>query len=236
MGGDEVETVSSSSDDIQLIQRVHHNNGSSFSGPLNQRVGRRSAKLNFSNSSSAIDLSHHNHNKDENEQDYVEVTMDIQGDSVALHSVKTIVPGNNNDHAEDDKLALLGKGIEKKRSFGSSFVRTASIRMKQVSQELKKLTSFSKQVGPDKVYDRTKSAASHALIGLKFINKKTDGDGDGVGWFEVEKQFEILSSDDGLLHRSLFAKCIGIVEYKSMFECFVTVVPTLLIRDVVSGV
>jgi hypothetical protein len=106
--------------------------------------------------------------------------------------------------------------------------------MKQVSQELKKLTSFSKQVGVEKVYDRTKSAASHALIGLKFINKKTDGD--GVGWFEVEKQFEILSSDDGLLHRSLFAKCIGIVEYKSMFECFVTVVPTLLIRDVVSGV
>jgi hypothetical protein len=66
MGGDEVETVSSSSDDIQLIQiqRVSHNNGS-FSGPLNQRVGRKSPKkLNFSNSSSAIDLSHNN--KDEN--------------------------------------------------------------------------------------------------------------------------------------------------------------------------
>jgi respiratory burst oxidase len=97
--------------------------------------------------------------------------------------------------------------MEKKRSFGASFVRTASIRMKHVSQELKKLTSFSKQqVGPEKVYDRTKSAASHALRGLKFINKKTD-----VGWFEVEKQFDILSTHDGLLHRSLFAKCIGMV-------------------------
>ncbi|XP_045825825.1 respiratory burst oxidase homolog protein C-like [Trifolium pratense] len=222
MGGDEVEAVSSSSDDIQLIQRLPHNNNGSFSGPLNQRVGRRSAKkLNFSNSSSAIDLSHNN--KDEEEQDYVEVTMDIQGDSVALHSVKTVVPGNgnSNDHAdhEDDKLALLGKGMEKKRSFGASFVRTASIRMKQVSQELKKLTSFSnsKQVGPEKVYDRTKSAASHALIGLKFINKKTDGGGGGGGWLEVEKQFEILAGDDGLLHRSLFAKCIGMNKESEAF-------------------
>ena len=207
MGTDEVAGISTEirnhrDSDTELI--ALHNG--SFSGPLNKRVGRRSAKLNVSNSNSnsVIDLSHQEQDEEKAEQDYVEVTMDIQGDSVALHSVKT-VPGNN-DHGEDEKLVLLGKGMEKKRSFGASFVRTASIRMKHVSQELMKLTSFSKQqVGPEKVYDRTKSAASHALRGLKFINKKTD-----VGWFEVENQFDILSTHDGLLHRSLFAKCIGI--------------------------
>lgn len=214
MGTDEVAGISTEihnhrDSDVELI--ALHNG--SFSGPLNKRVGRRSAKLNVSNSSSAIDLSHQEHDEEKAGEDYVEVTMDIQGDSVALHSVKT-VPGNN-DHGggEDEKRVLLGKGMEKKRSFGASFVRTASIRMKHVSQELKKLTSFSKQqVGPEKVYDRTKSAASHALRGLKFINKKTD-----VGWFEVEKQFDILSTHDGLLHRSLFAKCIGMNKESEAF-------------------
>lgn len=206
MGTDEVEGEIHNHRDSDTELIALHNG--SFSGPLNKRVGRRSAKLNVSNSTSAIDLNHQEQDEEKAEQDYVEVTMDIQGDSVALHSVKT-VPGNN---GEDEKLVLLGKGMEKKRSFGASFVRTASIRMKHVSQELKKLTSFSKQVGPQKVYDRTKSAASHALRGLKFINNKTD-----VGWFEVEKQFDILSTHDAFLHRSLFAKCIG--QYRVFGVC-----------------
>lgn len=222
MGADEVEGVSADNhnrdSDIELIgvhtERLPHNVS------LNKR---RTSKLKLSNSSSAIDLSHcksQEQDEEEEKEDYVEVTMDIQGDSVALHSVKTVTGSGNNDDGEDEKRVLLGKGMEKKRSFGASIVRTASIRMKHVSQELKRLTSFSnsKQVGHEKVYDRTKSAASHALVGLKFINKKTDGD-DGVGWFEVEKQFEILTNltSDGLLHRSLFAKCIGMKEFKSIW-------------------
>ncbi|KAI5404805.1 respiratory burst oxidase homolog protein D [Lathyrus oleraceus] len=223
MGADEVEGVSADNhnrdSDIELIgvhtERLPHNVS------LNKR---RTSKLKVSNSSSAIDLSHGKSQEQDEEkeekEDYVEVTMDIQGDSVALHSVKTVTGSGNNDDGEDEKRVLLGKGMEKKRSFGASIVRTASIRMKHVSQELKRLTSFSnsKQVGHEKVYDRTKSAASHALVGLKFINKKTDGD-DGVGWFEVEKQFEILtnSTSDGLLHRSLFAKCIGMNKESEAF-------------------
>lgn len=220
MGADDVEGVSKDThhhhhrdSDIELIggERIPHSN---HSGPLNKRVSRRSSKINFSESTtSAIDL-----NQDEEDKDYVEITMDIQGDTIALHSVKSVTANNS----EDEKLGLLGKTMEKKRSFGSSLVRNASIRIKHVSQELKRLTSFSKQgAAPVKVYDRTKSAASYALKGLKFISKSTittDGDG-GAGWDEVEKQFEILTaSTNGLLHRSLFAKCIGIVEhYKVIF-------------------
>ncbi|KAG5067124.1 hypothetical protein AAZX31_04G185700 [Glycine max] len=163
------------------------------SGPLNKR---RSSKLNNTSSASTSAT------EEQDEGDYVEVTMDIQGDSVALHSVKTV----NNDQSEDEKLILLGKGMEKKRSFGASVVRSASIRIQQVSQELKRFASLSKQTASSRLhYDRNKSAASHALKGLKFISK-TDA---GAGWVEVERQFDALTaSTNGYLHRSLFAKCI----------------------------
>ena len=191
--------------DMELIggDRVAH------SGPLSKRVGRRSAKLNPSATDAVVGGST---SQQQDEGEYVEVTMDIQGGSVALHSVKDAA---GNDLGEDEKLVLLGKGMEKKRSFGASVVRSASIRMKQVSQELKRFTSLTKQTAPATTrahYDRTKSAASHALKGLKFITKTDAG---GAGWADVEKQFEILTaSTDGYLHRSLFGKCIGIEEYK----------------------
>ncbi|XP_057421995.1 respiratory burst oxidase homolog protein C-like [Lotus japonicus] len=191
--------------DIELIggERVSH------SPKLNKRVGRKSAKLNPLEST-PIDLSQ-TKTQEQNEEDYVEITMDIQGDSVAVHSVTPVA-------GEDEKLGLLGKRMEKKVSFGSSLVRTASIRVKQVSQELKRFASFSKQTGTGaRVHGdhRTKSAATHALKGLKFISKTGGG---GAGWSEVEKQFEILTAKtDGYLHRSLFAKCIGMNKESEAF-------------------
>ncbi|XP_061376098.1 respiratory burst oxidase homolog protein C-like isoform X2 [Gastrolobium bilobum] len=214
MGADEVGGVSEDhhhrESDIELIGGER----ATLSGPLNKRVGKRSVKLKASESNSSLDLNHSNRNKSQEQdgEDFVEVTMDIQGETVALHSVKAVA-GNN--LGEDEKLVLLGKGMEKKRSFGATVVRNASIRMKQVSQELKRFASFSKQAAPARVhYDRTKSAACHALKGLKFITK-TDG---GAGWVEVEKQFEVLTaSTDGYLHRSLFGKCIGMNKESEAF-------------------
>jgi len=174
MGTDEIEEVPA---DI-LVQRGHRNSS----------LSRRRAKSN-----SGI-------NKEE--EDLVDVTLDIQGNTVALHV--TPVTGNNN-HEEDEKLDLLGKGMEKKRSFGDSFVRTASNHLRKVSQELTRLTSFSKQVGVEKVkHARTESAASHALREFRFI---TNNDGD-AGWKTVEEKFDKLNKD-GLLPRDKFAECIG---------------------------
>ncbi|KAF7840203.1 respiratory burst oxidase-like protein C [Senna tora] len=184
--------------DIELIgvEKMVH------SGPLKKRVGSKSAKLSVSESSSSTKSQ-----DEENEGGYVEVTMDIQGDSVALHSVKPVsAAGDTIVTGEDERFGLLGKRLEKKTSFGASVVRNASNTVKHVSQELKRLASFSKAAGPVKHYDRTKSAAFHALKGLKFISK-TDC---SAGWEEVEKQFDILTANtDGYLPRSLFAKCIG---------------------------
>lgn len=167
-----------------------------LSGPLNKRPNRKSARFNLpegaTGGGSAAD-------------DYVEITLDVREDSVAVHSVKAAGGGE----VEDPELALLAKGLEKRSSFGSSVVRSASSRIRQVSQELKRLASLTSQPRrgsqPGR-FDRAKSAAAYALKGLKFISK-TDG---AAAWAGVEKRFnELTASTNGLLPRALFGECIG---------------------------
>jgi respiratory burst oxidase len=158
-----------------------------LSGPLNKRGARKSARFNVPESSS-------------NDDAYVEITLDVRDDSVAVHSVKTAGGAD----VEDPELTLLAKGLEKRSSFGSS-LRNASSRIRQVSQELKRLASFSKRQHHGR-FDRTKSVAATALKSLKFISK-TDG---GAGWNAVEKRFtDLTAKSDGLLPKALFGECIG---------------------------
>ncbi|KAK1436762.1 hypothetical protein QVD17_02544 [Tagetes erecta] len=164
-----------------------------LSGPLNKRGTRKSARFNIPDGGGSTSSGFND--------DYVEITLDVRDDSVAVHSVKTAGGAD----VEDPELALLAKGLEKRSSFGSSAVRNASSKIRQVSQELKRLTSFSKR--PVSRLDRTKSAAKHALKGLKFISKNNDG---GAAWAALEERFDELTKDtNGLLPRSLFGECIG---------------------------
>ncbi|GMJ05923.1 ROOT HAIR DEFECTIVE 2, RESPIRATORY BURST OXIDASE HOMOLOG C [Hibiscus trionum] len=153
-----------------------------LSGPLNRKVaGKKTAQFNIQYSSS---------------DGYVEITFDVRNDSVAVKSVKA---ANGGDLSEDPELTLLAKGLEKK----SNMMRTASAKIRHVGHELKRLTSFSKK--PVR-FDRTKSAAAHALVGLKFISKNECGH----GWEAVEKRFDdITASYSGTLPRSRFGECIG---------------------------
>ncbi|OMO52315.1 Cytochrome b245, heavy chain [Corchorus olitorius] len=189
-----------SAEEVNYNYHHHHHHHSDtevphsgpLSGPLNKRVGRKSARFNVPDSTTS--------SKDDG---YVEVTLDVRDDSVALHSVKA---ANGGDLPEDPELTLLAKGLEKKSTvgMGSSIKRNASAKIRQVGHELKRFTSFSKK--PAARFDRTKSAAAHALKGLKFISK-TDG---GHGWAAVEKRFDdITASNNGVLPRSRFGECIG---------------------------
>ena len=165
-----------------------------LSGPLNKRGGRKSARFNLPDSAGGSAGG-------DDDQAYVEITLDVRDDSVAVHSVKAAGGGE----IEDPELTLLAKGLEKRSSFrASAVVRNASSRIKQVSQELKRFASFSKKSNQAGRFDRNKSAAAHALKGLKFISK-TDG---GTGWAAVEKRLDDLTAG-GLLPRSLFGECIG---------------------------
>ncbi|KAK9080589.1 hypothetical protein SSX86_000347 [Deinandra increscens subsp. villosa] len=170
-----------------------------FSGPLNKRGTRKSARFNVSedresaSASSVASASVRSRDAD----DYVEITLDVGDDTVAVHSVKTAAGAD----VEDPELSLLAKGLEKR----SSVVRNASSRIRQVSEELRKLTSFARRPAVGR-YDRTKSAATHALKGLKFISK-ADGE---AAWAALEGRFdELAAGTGGLLPRALFGECIG---------------------------
>ncbi|TYJ49249.1 hypothetical protein E1A91_A01G121300v1 [Gossypium mustelinum] len=147
--------------------------------------------------------------EDDEDEGYVEITLDIRDDSVAVYSFQ----GGN----EDPELALLSlRTMENKStSLRSSLFSNTSARIKQVSQELKRVVS---RRSSNRKIDRTKSAAAHALKGLKFITSKTGACGN-IGWSFVEKRFnDLTSSTNGLLHRSQFAECIGMNQSKEFAD------------------
>ncbi|XWS25753.1 hypothetical protein CRYUN_Cryun27aG0094800 [Craigia yunnanensis] len=191
-----------------------------FSGPLglsggsvsNKRASKKSARFNLppeitmaktNSTGSAASFAAADNDA------YVEITLDIRDDSVAVHSVQ----GADGGH-EDPELALLAKRTleNKSPSFRSFLFRNTSAQIKQVSQELKRALSR-RPSNAGRRFDRTKSAAAHALRGFKFITTKTGASGNG--WSSVEKRFnDLTASTNGHLHRSQFAECIGMNQSK----------------------
>ncbi|KAG7975569.1 hypothetical protein I3843_06G105900 [Carya illinoinensis] len=197
--------LQTNSDDVEI---VGNDRRKAFSGPLagaapsrqfSRNRSRKSARFNLSSGHS---LSRNSNSTGDVADDYVEITLDIHDDSVAVHSLQT--------ETDDPELALMAKrtlGKKSSSSLGSSVLRSASAKIRQVSQELKRFTSLSKRSSAAGRFDRNKSAAVHALKGLKFIAAKTSG---AAGWPAIEKRFdELTASTNGLLDASLFGECIG---------------------------
>ncbi|KAL1200139.1 Respiratory burst oxidase-like protein C [Cardamine amara subsp. amara] len=142
---------------------------------------------------------------------YVDLTLDIHDDRVSVQSLKS---EGGSSVEESPELTLLKRNRLEKKT-------TVVKRLASVSHELKRLTSVSGGMrkpprGPAKL-DRTKSAATQALKGLKFISK-TDG---GAGWSAVEKRFnEITATTGGLLLRTKFGECIGMTSKDFALELF----------------
>ncbi|XP_021900242.1 respiratory burst oxidase homolog protein D [Carica papaya] len=176
-----------------------------FSGPLgapmsSKRGSKKSARFNIPQEMTMMNKTNSTSSSIGGDDSYVEITLDIRDDSVAVHSVQA-----GAGH-EDPELALLAKKtLENSKS--SSLFRNTSAHIKQVSQELKRV--ISRRSSAARRFDRTKSAAAYALKGLKFITSKT-GSGGNAAWPPVEKRFdELTASTNGLLPASLFGECIG---------------------------
>uniref|UniRef100_A0A2P2KE11 Respiratory burst oxidase protein B n=1 Tax=Rhizophora mucronata TaxID=61149 RepID=A0A2P2KE11_RHIMU len=121
------------------------------------------------------------------EEEYVEITLDVRDDSVSVQNIK----------GGDSETTFLASQLEKRHpSLGSQL----SFRLRQVSQELKRMTSSQRF---DK-FDRTKSGAARALKGLKFMTKNVGSE----GWSEVEARFDDLAVN-GALPKTRFGQCIG---------------------------
>jgi respiratory burst oxidase len=132
----------------------------------------------------------------------VEITLDVQRDSVAIQDIRPVDDGGSAHSGGFDGLSLV--------SPSSSRVGKLSSKLRQVTNGLK-LTNPSKKVpltpAPKAVrkrYDRSKSTAAVALKGMQFVTAKVGND----GWAAVEKRFHHLQVD-GMLLRSRFGKCIG---------------------------
>lgn len=193
-------TPSENNSDLEVMPRAERK---AFSGPLGSssstKAWRRIKSLDKRRTSTSTE--------NDDDEAYVEITLDILDDSVAVHSVQAAGGGGH----EDPELALLAKKTlegKKSASFRSSLLRNTSTHIRQVSQELKRLASFSKRnSGAARRFDRTRSATAHALKSLKFITAKASA---ANGWASVEKRFDDLTAgSNGLLNSSLFGECIG---------------------------
>ena len=158
---------------------VHSQNRVTFSGPLTPKRRNNSKRSSF---------------KDEDENEYVEITLDVRDDSVSVQDIKGAVG--------DQEAALLTSHLQKHRP--QTLTSQLSAKLKQVSRELKRVASSSNR--GFKHLDRSKTTAARALKGLQFLNKNVGSE----GWAQIEKRFEELAVD-GLLLKSRFGKCIGML-------------------------
>ncbi|CAA7399898.1 unnamed protein product [Spirodela intermedia] len=123
------------------------------------------------------------------EESYVEITLDVRGDSIAVQNI----------HGGDPQdTALLTRAMEGRPS-------SLAAKLRQVSLELRRITSSSssKRLGK---FERSMSGATRALQGLQFLTQNVEAGGEV--WPGVERRFEDLAID-GCLPRSKFGQCIG---------------------------
>ncbi|KAD3068417.1 hypothetical protein R6Q59_017576 [Mikania micrantha] len=147
-----------------------------------------------------------------NDQDLVEVTLEMEDDSIILCSVTPTgnINTSNSHHLLSQSSPVTGATSRLRRKFSwltSSSSRASSdgsVDRAIASRDARKMTAE---------LIRNKSSAQRALGGLRFISKTTNTDVNEL-WKNVESRFVSLAKDDGLLDREDFAECIGMADSK----------------------
>ncbi|GKA22515.1 respiratory burst oxidase homolog protein C-like protein [Tanacetum coccineum] len=104
-----------------------------------------------------------------------------------------------------ENMKSRNNGDQMEITLDASTEQNASERIRQVSEQIQKLTSFSRPKTVKK-YDRKKTLATQALKGLKFISKSDSK----AAWADIETRFKKLTEKTpGMLPRELFGECIG---------------------------
>ncbi|CAH2073703.1 unnamed protein product [Thlaspi arvense] len=143
----------------------------------------------------------------EEDEPYVEITIDIHDDSVSVYGLESPRHTGAGSKYEDPGKSLLGPGRPgRSNSVLKRIASSVSTELKRVASSVSSSSARKPPLPPLARFRRSKSRAELALKGLKFITK-TDG---VAGWPGVEKRFhEITRTSDGLLHRSRFGECVG---------------------------
>nr|WOW72678.1 ferric reductase [Mangifera indica] len=181
------------------IQENHHRQESwseTDSNPGSNRVGYSGPLSGPIISTGKKNSSKKNSARFKDDDRYVEITLDIHDDSVSVQNIR----------GGGSETAYLASRLERKAS-SSSLGSQLSIKLRQVSRELKRMTSSRRF---NKV-DRSKSGAARALKGLQFMSSNKNIGSEG--WSQVELRFQELAVN-GLLPKSSFGQCIGMNESK----------------------
>ncbi|CAH9106375.1 unnamed protein product [Cuscuta epithymum] len=169
-------------------------------------------------------------NRNEHKQEFVELTVDLDENSVVLCSVSPRAPLHNNENRVESAAAasgILGRTISaasklhRKLSWLRSPSRASSssdggddrqqTQQRDVNQTAASTSREAMRSNLKLV--RNKSSAQRALGGLRFISKTAEEhEGDEL-WKKVESRFGALAKD-GLLSREDFGDCIGMADSK----------------------
>lgn len=147
-----------------------------------------------------------------NDHDTVEVTLELQDDSVVVCSVMPTT-----DTAEAATEGFLGRSHSVTSRIRKKFpwLRSPSCSQTSMSdaEENNTISLSARDARRMKArLQRTRSTAQQALKGLRFISKSTTSGACEAEelWRKVETRFESLAEDD-LLAREDFGECIGTV-------------------------
>lgn len=150
-----------------------------------------------------------------NQQDLVEVTLELDDDSIVVCSVAPTTAAAPVDSASQDDIDRASVGSRIRRKFG--WLRSASSRTTSSSASATAAVDNDRNRAALTARDarrmkaklqRTRSSAERALKGLRFISRTTGATDADELWKRVESRFEYLAKD-GLLAREDFGECIG---------------------------
>ncbi|CAN4110014.1 unnamed protein product [Withania somnifera] len=169
-----------------------------------------------------------------NDQDLVEVTLELDDNSIVLCSVAA-TPSHINaegtigsEAAEEEEEEEAPNGfLARSASVASklrrkfSWIRSPSVRSRtsagasEVSDDnfQQHHHNAREEMKSKLMLVRNKSTAQRALGGLRFISKTTGESDTNVLWKKVEARFHALAKD-GLLAREDFGECIGMMDSK----------------------
>ncbi|XP_057507004.1 respiratory burst oxidase homolog protein E-like isoform X2 [Actinidia eriantha] len=149
-----------------------------------------------------------------NQQDLVEVTLELEDDSIVVCSVTPT--SNPNPAGEDNGLFTRSLSATSRIRRKFSWLRSPSTRTQSSDVDEPTVSSRDARKMVSKL-DRTRSSAQRALKGLRFISKTTGKSDANELWKKVDSRFGSLAKD-GLLCRDDFGECIGMVDSKEFAE------------------
>lgn len=147
------------------------------------------------------------------QRDLVEVTLELDHDSIVVRSVAAPPPAPPSSSAGGGVVARSVSNVSKSIRRKLPWLKTAPA--SRASSEAGEASSPAPMSARDArrmraKLTRTRSGAQRALNGLRFINKSTAprGSDEERIWSHVESKFNSLAKN-GLLSREDFGECIG---------------------------